>query len=153
MKFNLLWISFLLSVLSFAQEVKKENLSKKVNLYWDYHKTQPQASGYYYVDELGETTEKHGRWLYYSKDGVLEEERNYYRDLLQGKVVKYFPNQKLRQEGYFYMDRQDSVYREWHENGNLAAEGMYKMNQATGTWKYFYFFWLFEEGNNSIHQE
>ena len=58
MKFNLLWISFLLSVLSFAQEVKKENLSKKVNLYWDYHKTQPQASGYYYVDELGETTEK-----------------------------------------------------------------------------------------------
>ncbi|MFN5911877.1 MAG: toxin-antitoxin system YwqK family antitoxin [Bacteroidota bacterium] len=134
----LLLIFFLVSG-GFAQEIKKENLSKKASLFWDFNRTQLQAIGSYYVDELGETTEKHGKWLYYNRLGDLEEERNYYKDLLQGKAVLYYGDNKPKQEGYFYMDRQDSIYREWHENGKLAVEGNYKLGEAAGVWKYFYF--------------
>ena len=35
-----------------AQVVLKENLTKKVKLYWDFNKTQLQATGSYYKDEV-----------------------------------------------------------------------------------------------------
>lgn len=123
----------------FGQVVKKENLSKKVTLYWDYNKTQVQAIGYYYKDSLDETTEKHGKWLYFTRLGDLEEERNYYKDLLHGKAIFYYAENKPKQEGYFYLNRQDSIYREWHENGKLSVEGNYKMDVPIGIWKYYYF--------------
>lgn len=135
----ILSIVFFSSLTVFSQEIKKENLSKKVTLYWDFNRTQIQANGCYYVDELGATSDKHGKWLYYDRLGVLEEERNYYKEQLQGKVMFYYPNEKPKQEGYFYMGRQDSVYREWHENGKLSIEGHYKMNEPVGSWKYYYF--------------
>ena len=132
----------LLSLFAFstihAQVVKKENLTKKVNLYWDFNKTQLQATGSYYKDEVDETSDKHGKWLYYDRFGVLEEERNYYKEMLQGKVVLYYPNKKLKQEGYFYLNRQDSVYREWFENGNLSIEGYYSGDKPLGKWTYYY---------------
>ncbi len=131
-------------------EIKKENLSKKDVLYWDFNKTMVQSSGSYYVDGLGQTKDKHGLWKYYDKFGDLEEERNYYRGKLNGKVMMYYSNGKPRQEGYFKVVRmdpldpkrdteyQDSVYREWNETGTLSKEGMYKLGQPIGIWKNFY---------------
>lgn len=124
---------------SIAQKVLKENLSKKVTLYWDFNKTQVQAVGYYYVDSLDVTTEKHGKWLYFTRQGELEEERNYYKDMLHGKAIFYYAENKPKQEGYFFLNRQDSIYREWHENGKLSIEGAYKMDEPVGLWKYYYF--------------
>jgi antitoxin component YwqK of YwqJK toxin-antitoxin module len=133
-------IAFLsMSTVFFSQEVKKENLSKKVTLYWDYNKTQVQAVGYYYVDKVDETTQKHGKWLFFTKTGELEEERNYYKDLLHGRTILYYSQNKPKQEGYFILNHQDSIYREWHENGKLSIEGNYKTNEPVGIWKYFYF--------------
>ena len=129
----------LIAVTSIGQEVKKENLTKKFTLYWDFNKTQVQAVGSYYMDELGETTDKHGKWLYYSRLGDIEEERNYYKEMLHGKTISYYSKDKPKQEGYFYLNSQDSVFREWHENGKLSVEGMYRTGEPTGVWKYFYF--------------
>jgi antitoxin component YwqK of YwqJK toxin-antitoxin module len=121
-----------------AQEVKKENLSKQKQTYWDFNKTQIQSSGKYYVDELGETTEKHGKWMYYNKLGDVEEVRMYYRDVVHGPVVLFFGNGEKRQEGYFKLGRQDSVYFEWYETGHPKVEGYYKMNEPVGKWSYYY---------------
>jgi antitoxin component YwqK of YwqJK toxin-antitoxin module len=133
-------IPFLLfSLLSFSQEVKKENLTKKVTLYYDFDKTQPQATGFYYKDELGETTEKHGKWKYFDRFGSVEEEREYYRDMLYGKVMTYYSNRKPKVEGYFKFNKQDSISREWYENGKLKVEGEYKREKAAGKWTYYYF--------------
>ena len=121
-----------------SQIVLKENLSPKESIFWDFNKSQLQAIGSYYTDAIETTKEKHGKWLYYDRFGVLEEERNYYKDMLHGKVVMYYPNKKLKQEGYFVLGRQDSVYREWNENGKLALQGSYKMNEPSGQWTYFY---------------
>lgn len=131
--------------------VKKENLTKKDVVYWDFNKTKVQASGSYYTDKLGESKDKHGLWKYYDKYGALEEERNYYRGKLMGKVMMYYPNGKPKQEGYFtivQVDKtddkkdivwQDSVYREWNESGTLSKEGMYAKGQPSGIWKNYYF--------------
>lgn len=136
---NTLILFFCLFVWSLsAQEIKKENLTKKQTIYWDFLRTEVLAIGCYYQDELGETTEKHGKWLYFDEAGNLEEERNFYRDKLVGKVVLYYPNKNLKQEGYFKRDVQDSVYREWYENGKLKVEGYYTKGEATGKWTYYY---------------
>ena len=88
---------FLISCFSFlvnAQEINKENLTKPSSTYWDFNKIQIQSRGKYYKDELGETTEKHGKWEYYDRSGTKEEVREYYKDMLHGKVTLYYSNGK-----------------------------------------------------------
>ncbi|MBL4862400.1 MAG: hypothetical protein JKY09_05215 [Crocinitomicaceae bacterium] len=129
---------FAFSTAVFGQEIKKENLSKQKQTYWDFNKTQIQSRGKYYVNEFGETTDKHGKWTYYDKFGEIEEVRNYYQNLLQGAVTLYYPNGKKRQEGFFRYDRQDSIYTEWYETGHVKVEGEYDMDYAVNGWNYYY---------------
>ena len=77
MKFFLL-LSFLFSISAFAQEIKRENLTKEIRFYYDFEQKKVSSKGYYYTDLLGETTEKHGVWMYYDKDGNLVEKRSYF---------------------------------------------------------------------------
>ena len=58
-----------------AQTVKKENLTEKDKLFWDFKKTKIQSVGSYYKDRLGETRDKHGKWEYYNEFGDIEEIR------------------------------------------------------------------------------
>lgn len=138
MKNFLLSAILFVSAPNFAQQVLKENLSPKETLFWDYNKTQIQSSGFYFKDAIETTHQKHGKWTYYDRFGQLEEERNYYKDILHGKVLLYYPNKKLKQEGYFNLGRQDSIYKEYFENGKLSMEGHYKLNEPVGIWTYYY---------------
>lgn len=119
-------------------KVQKENLTKKESLFYDFNKTKIQSLGAYYTDKLGATTMKHGKWIYYDRDGKIEEEREYFKDMLHGKVVLYYPNSRPKQEGYFYLNQPDSIYREWNETGRLAVEGNYSYGKPKGTWTYYY---------------
>ncbi len=119
-------------------KVLKENLTKKETLYYDFNKSKIQSVGAYYTDKLGPTTMKHGKWIYYDRDGKIEEERDYYKDLLHGKAILYYPNSRPKQEGYFYLNHPDSIYREWNETGRLATEGTYSYGKPYGKWKYYY---------------
>lgn len=132
----LLWS--MLPFSSLSQIILKENLTKQHTDYWDFNKVKPQATGKYYKDQMGETTEQHGKWIYYDREGEIEEERNYYRGLLYGLVVRYFPNGKKQQEGYFKWDVQDSIYSEWYETGELMVKGEYALGKPVGRWEYYY---------------
>ena len=134
----LLFVSFSVRAQDPDYAVKKENLTKKETLYYDFNRSKIQMSGAYYTDKAGATTMKHGKWLYYDRDGKLEEERNYYKDLLHGKVLLLYPNGKPKQEGYFVLNQPDSVYREWNELGKLAVEGRYAYGKPSGTWTTYY---------------
>lgn len=126
------------SSLSFSQTIRKENLTQKVSNYYDFQKTRLESTGSYYKDVLGETNEQHGKWLYYDKNGVEVEERNYYRGKLNGRVLVYFSNRKMRSEGYFKLNKQDSVFREWNEFGDIQLEGMFKQGKPFGIWETYY---------------
>jgi len=137
MKFLLFFLLFLPAAVQ-AQIVHKENLTKKVTLYYDLHSAQPESRGAYYKDLLGETTEKHGKWQYFDKGGILIEERTYYRGKIHGPVLAWYSNGKQRQEGYFKLDIQDSIYREWSEIGKPSIEGAYFKGNPSGRWTYYY---------------
>lgn len=121
-----------------AQEIRKENLTKKRRFYYDAKQDKLESEGCYYTNPLGETTEKHGKWSYYSPEGYLQEERTYFRGKLFGPVITFYSNGKKSKEGYFLWDKADSVYREWNETGKLAMEGFYKEGNPVNNWQYWY---------------
>jgi uncharacterized protein len=137
MKFVCILFSFLSFSLA-AQVVKKDNLTPKVKNFYDFEKTKLESTGCYYKDLLGTSTDKHGKWLYYDRYGVQVEERNYYRGKLHGRVLSNYANGKKKQEGYFKLGEQDSVFREWNEIGKLSVEGSFKNGKEIGIWEYYY---------------
>ncbi len=130
--------SLFFTIVLFSQVVRKENLTKKLSFYFDANQQKIESTGSYYTDLLGETTEKHGKWTYFHKNGGVAEERNYYRGKLNGQVKAIYANGNIQQEGYFKLDVQDSVYREWFDNGKKSIEGAYSKGQPFGTWTYYY---------------
>jgi antitoxin component YwqK of YwqJK toxin-antitoxin module len=97
------------------------------------------AVGSYYVDDIIlESTEKHGKWLFYSMDGILEEERFYYRNRTHGKQIVYYPNKKIKQLYYCKFNVSDSLYKEFNEAGTLLKSGYYSLGSPQGKWQYFY---------------
>lgn len=121
-----------------AQKIKKENLTKRQYFYYDAAKLQVESEGCYFKDPLGETTQRHGKWKFYGREGELIEERNYFKNTLHGQVIAYFPNRAKQTEGYFKNDIQDSIYREWDETGVLRQQGFYTGGFPTGKWDYHY---------------
>ena len=131
-------ISMLYAAQLNAQKVLKENQTKQISTFYDFNKTKIMARGKYYVDQFGETTEEHGKWTYYDRYGGIEEVRNYYKGRLNGEVSLYYPNGKIRQQGFFKFEAQDSIYKEWYENGKLKVKGQYNLDEPTGNWEYYY---------------
>ncbi len=123
----------------FSQLIDPENLSPKVKIYWDANNRKVHSVGSYYVDDITlESTEKHGKWMYYSIDGVLEEERYYYRNRTHGKQIVYYPNKKIKQLYYCKFNVSDSLYKEFNEAGTLLKSGYFSLGSPQGKWQYFY---------------
>jgi len=123
----------------FSQKVKPENQTDMVRLYWDAQKRHINSKGSYYVDEIiGETKEKHGKWKFYDFNGVLTEERNYFRDRIHGKQLAYYSNKKLKSESFFKFNVPDSSLKEWSKEGTMVVEGNYTLGSPDGDWKYFF---------------
>src|SRR5690554_6569054 len=135
-------ILFLLTALVFngySQSRKDRNLSKRQSFYYDpATRTQIESHGYYYVDELGETTERHGKWSYYNKKGILVEERHYNRNQLDGEVKTFYGEDRVKSIGYFVEDQQDSIFIDFHPTGDTAQVGYFDKGEPTGQWRYFY---------------
>ncbi len=139
MKISFIFLFTLTLSILFSQKVEKENLSQKVKLFWDAGNKKLQATGSYYTNEgRGITDEKHGKWLFYSYDGILEEERNYYRNRIHGLQTIYFSNKKIKQQTYFTFNVPDSSFKEWNQDGKLVISGNYDLGSPDGIWEYFY---------------
>lgn len=131
----------------FGQKILPENLSPKVKLYWDSNNKRLHSVGCYYVDEINpNSTEKHGKWLFYSLDGTLEEERFFYRNRMHGKQTLFYPNKKIKQQFFCKFNVPDSLFYEYDEKGTLIRSGMYDLGSPEGQWKYFY-------GDSSLWKE
>lgn len=124
---------------SYAQEIKKEQLTERERLYWDAGNKKIRARGAYYQDDIvGVTNEKHGKWWFYDSKGNLTEEQYFYRGRIHGKQLSYHPHKKIASESHFVFNVADSIFREWNTEGQLIVEGMYEMGSPSGEWTYFY---------------
>ena len=139
MRYLLVFIVLWSSVQAQDFKILKENLSPKVRLYWDAQKKHVQGTGSYYVGVVKPTVdEKHGKWQFFTYDGLLEEEANYYRNRLHGKRTFYYPNKQIKQEAYFTFNVPDSTYKEYAEDGKLLTKGQFELGSPIGRWEYFY---------------
>jgi len=139
MKITYLFFLLILTPMVFGQKVLKENLSPKVRVYWDANNKHLQGTGSYFTSNASpKTTEKHGKWVFYSYDGVLEEESNYYRDRLLGKRVFYYPNKQVKEESYFKFNVPDSLFFQWNQAGKLITKGQFELGSPVGEWHYYY---------------
>jgi antitoxin component YwqK of YwqJK toxin-antitoxin module len=135
----LYFLTFFIPFISHSQlKVNKKNLSKAQYEYWDKNKTRVKAVGSYYKDNVNKTTKKHGTWRYYTKDGVLEEEVNYYIDSLHGRCFSFWDGKRLKQESYFYQGIPDSVFKAWNEKGVLILDGFFDYGLKADIWYHFY---------------
>jgi antitoxin component YwqK of YwqJK toxin-antitoxin module len=136
---KILFCFLLIPFIFIGQKVQSENLSPKVRLFWDAENKKIQATGSYYTSEIfPNTTEKHGKWLFYSYTGILEEESNFYRNRMHGKQTLYFPDKKIKSTAFFVFNVPDSIYKEWNKEGKLIISGNYVMGSPDGKWEYFY---------------
>lgn len=123
----------------FSQNVREENLTERVRLYWDIEKKHIRARGAYYTDQIiGETQEKHGKWWFYDAKGNLTEEQHFFRDRIHGAQLSFHSNKVKASESYFTFNVADSIFKEWNENETLITQGLYEMGSPVGIWLYYY---------------
>ncbi len=126
---------------AWGQELKilKENLTPKARIFWDAQNKHLQGYGSYFTSPATPITkEKHGKWLFYTYDGTLEEEAFFYRDRLYGKRTYFYPNKQIKQESYFKFNVPDSIYREYTSDGKIQVHGQFELGSPIGIWEYFY---------------
>lgn len=85
-----------------------------------------------------DTTLKHGVYRRYDENGDLRESCNYVQGQLDGKRNIFFPDgtieiSETHREGSFH-----GAYVSYYRTGHKREEGMYKDNEMTGLWKFYY---------------
>ncbi|MDA9262044.1 hypothetical protein N9P38_01635, partial [Flavobacteriales bacterium] len=131
-----LLLVLLFSSQSFSQKVKPYKLEKT---FWDKRKTNVRSVGYLnnnpYMSYFGT---KEGEWLFYHKNGKLQEKSYFNRGKYVNESLQYYETGKLMIKGFFYLGEKDSAYTSFFENGRVAEEGNYKKGKKAGVWQYWY---------------
>lgn len=65
----------------------------------------------------------------------LEREINYKNGMMNGKMVKYYPNGKIKEIRSCVDDKVTGLFKEYFENGNLGYEGKYINGNEVGIHK------------------
>jgi hypothetical protein len=60
---------------------------------------------------------RHGRWLFYNKDGVLEQEGDYNKGEKNGHWILYYPDGTKKFEGEYLNGRKDNRWQLWESLG------------------------------------
>ena len=80
---------------------------------------------------------KHGRWMRYNRENLLDDKEKYYKGWPKESIVTYYdpverkkvkeiiPIEFGEREGYYYL---------FHENGKVAVVGEYQWNKKVNDW-------------------
>ena len=79
---------------------------------------------------------KHGRWMRYNRDNLLEDKEKYYKGWPKESMVSYYDPERKRVKELIpveYGEREGNYFM-FHENGTLAVQGEYRFNYKVGEW-------------------
>lgn len=101
---------------------------------------------YYYYDSTAQLAwemnyllgEKHGKHIFFSKDGDTTLWENYQNNKLHGIKRTYYPDSKIHKEVSYAWGIYDGSFKEYNPEGVLIQELKYKQNKKNGEWKYYY---------------
>jgi len=79
---------------------------------------------------------KHGRWMKYSKDDLLEDKEKYYKGWPKESLVSYYDPERKKVKELIpveYGEREGNYFM-FHGDGTLAVQGEYRFNERVGEW-------------------
>ena len=80
---------------------------------------------------------KHGRWMKYDRNDILDDKEKYYKGWPKESLVTYYDpveHKKVKEMIPIEIDEREGFYFMFHENGNIAVTGEYKWDQKIGDW-------------------
>ncbi len=112
---------------------EKFDPTKGILLHGPYRKMQGEAlieEGIYFKGA------RHGRWMKYTRDGLLEDKEKYYKGWPKESLVSYYDAERKKVKELIpveYGEREGNYYL-FHENGTVAVQGEFKQNKRAGDW-------------------
>jgi antitoxin component YwqK of YwqJK toxin-antitoxin module len=139
-------LSVLISILiifSCGEDIPKSNLIVKDNLIYEKGSDKPftgrekarvenKIIEYDIVNGI-----KHGDFLLYFEDGVLQIKGKIDSNKNVGKWEYFYPDGSLESEGYFVDDQAEGRWVWFYPDGQLKEEGSYHKGKRIGWWKQF----------------
>ena len=80
---------------------------------------------------------KHGRWMRYNRQDILDDKEKYYKGWPKESLVTYYDaveHKKVKEMIPIAIDEREGFYFLFHENGKIAVTGEYKWNEKVGDW-------------------
>jgi hypothetical protein len=84
---------------------------------------------------------KHGRWMRYNRQDLLEDKEHYYKGWPKESVVKYYDpveRKKIKEIIPIDFGEREGYYYFYHENGQVAVRGEYQWDQRVNDWVEYY---------------
>ena len=84
---------------------------------------------------------KHGRWMRYTHENLLDDKEKYYKGWPKESIVKYYdPDEKKKIKEIVPIDygEREGYYYYYHENGQVAVIGEYQWSQKVNDWIEYY---------------
>jgi antitoxin component YwqK of YwqJK toxin-antitoxin module len=80
---------------------------------------------------------KHGRWMRYDRQNLVEDKEKYYKGWPKESLVTYYdPNErkKLKEITPIEYGEKEGFYYFFHENGQIAVQGEYHWGERVNDW-------------------
>jgi antitoxin component YwqK of YwqJK toxin-antitoxin module len=80
---------------------------------------------------------KHGRWMKYDRNDLLDDKEKYYKGWPKESLVTYYDaveHKKVKEMIPIEIDEREGFYFLFHENGVIAVTGEYKWGRKVGDW-------------------
>ncbi|CAN5413173.1 hypothetical protein BH10BAC4_BH10BAC4_05500 [soil metagenome] len=80
---------------------------------------------------------KHGRWMKYDRNDILDDKDKYYKGWPKESIVTYYDaveHKKVKEMIPIEIDEREGFYFMFHENGTIAVTGEYKWGEKIGDW-------------------
>ena len=83
---------------------------------------------------------KHGRWMRYNRDDLLEDKDKFYKGWPKESLVSYYDVERKKVKELIPVDHGDREgnYYKFHDNGTLAVFGTYLFDKRVGEWTEYY---------------
>jgi hypothetical protein len=83
---------------------------------------------------------KHGRWMRYTREDLLDDKDKYYKGWPKESLVSYYDVERKKVKELIPVDHGDREgnYYKFHDNGTLAVFGAYLYDMRIGEWTEFY---------------
>ena len=79
-----------------------------------------------------------GTWNFYSPDGKLAAQTDFYKDMLHGENISYYENGNKHEIYNYRANSRHGACEEYYENGKPKLKGFYNSNVRDSIWQLFY---------------